>query len=52
MTGFGQQSDIALSREAGFDMHLIKPVDPQLFDELLSQAAKRQAARQPRPPLR
>ncbi|WP_081885014.1 PAS domain S-box protein [Paraburkholderia kururiensis] len=56
MTGFGQQSDIALSREAGFDVHLIKPVDPQLFDELLSQAAKRQAARQAarqqRPPRR
>ncbi|WP_419150544.1 PAS domain S-box protein [Paraburkholderia kururiensis] len=46
MTGFGQQSDIALSREAGFDMHLVKPVDPTLFDELLSLAAKRQAARQ------
>lgn len=52
MTGFGQQSDIALSREAGFDMHLVKPVDPRLFDELLSQAAQRQAARRRQPPLR
>ena len=27
-TGYGQPSDIARSNEAGFDVHLIKPVDP------------------------
>ncbi|MBL9147414.1 MAG: PAS domain S-box protein [Phycisphaerae bacterium] len=33
LTGYGRSSDIALSREAGFDAHLVKPVD---FDDLLS----------------
>jgi PAS domain S-box-containing protein len=31
LTGYGQDSDILLSREAGFDAHLLKPVD---LDEL------------------
>jgi len=32
MSGYGQEEDLRRSREAGFDGHLIKPVDP---DELL-----------------
>ena len=27
ITGWGQESDIAASRDAGFDLHLTKPVD-------------------------
>jgi DNA-binding response OmpR family regulator len=29
LTGWGQDKDRQLSREAGFDYHLVKPVDPQ-----------------------
>ena len=28
VSGYGQDRDRELSREAGFDMHLVKPVDP------------------------
>jgi CheY-like chemotaxis protein len=28
VTGYGQAEDRALSREAGFDHHLLKPVEP------------------------
>ena len=27
VTGYGQDSDRAQSREAGFDAHLVKPID-------------------------
>ena len=42
MTGFGQTADIELTRQAGFEMHLVKPVDVTLFDEVLALAAARQ----------
>ncbi|MEM5313781.1 PAS domain S-box protein [Paraburkholderia sp. JHI869] len=45
MTGFGQGADIELTREAGFEMHLVKPVDVALFDEVLALAAARQRRR-------
>ncbi|MBN3856639.1 PAS domain S-box protein [Paraburkholderia sp. Ac-20340] len=45
MTGFGQAADIELTRAAGFEMHLVKPVDVTLFDEVLARAAARRAAR-------
>ncbi len=35
MTGWGQLDDKRRSREAGFDLHLTKPVDPVVLDELL-----------------
>ena len=41
ITGWGQTEDKALSREAGFDHHLVKPVDP---DALLKLMEKRKAA--------
>ena len=41
ITGWGQSEDKALSREAGFDHHLVKPVDP---DALLKLIDKRKAA--------
>jgi signal transduction histidine kinase/CheY-like chemotaxis protein len=37
MTGYGQEEDRRLSREAGFDAHLVKPLDLQELQELLSR---------------
>ena len=38
LTGWGQDVDRRRSREAGFDMHLVKPVDPAtLCDMLVAQ---------------
>jgi PAS domain S-box-containing protein len=35
MTGYGQEEDVRRSRQAGFDQHLVKPVDlPKLLDLL------------------
>jgi signal transduction histidine kinase/DNA-binding response OmpR family regulator len=39
LTGYGQDEDRHLSREAGFDDHLVKPVDPAILDELLAAGA-------------
>jgi CheY-like chemotaxis protein len=38
-TGWGQEADIQRTRDAGFDHHLVKPVDPQALMELLSRLA-------------
>lgn len=35
ITGWGQSEDKALSREAGFDHHLVKPVDPDALLKLI-----------------
>jgi CheY-like chemotaxis protein len=35
LTGYGQEKDIELSRAAGFDHHLVKPVDMVLLERLL-----------------
>ncbi|MDI1446394.1 ATP-binding protein [Polyangium sp. 6x1] len=44
VTGYGQESDRSLSRKAGFDAHLVKPVQfdrlAGLFDELFRQEGK------------
>jgi DNA-binding response OmpR family regulator len=37
VTGFGQEEDRQRSRDAGFDYHLVKPVDPDRLNELLRQ---------------
>jgi CheY-like chemotaxis protein len=31
LTGLGHDDDLADSRKAGFDMHLVKPVDPEIL---------------------
>lgn len=36
MTGWSQEKDLQLSREAGFDHHLAKPVDLDILTKLLS----------------
>jgi signal transduction histidine kinase len=37
LTGWGQDVDRRRSREAGFDMHLVKPVDPATLCDMLVQ---------------
>jgi CheY-like chemotaxis protein len=41
LTGYGSDEDRRLSREAGFDEHLTKPVAPQVLQEYLIQAKGR-----------
>jgi len=36
MTGYGQEEDRRLTQEAGFQLHLVKPVDFNKVEELLS----------------
>ena len=40
VTGYGRESDVAKALDAGFDHHLVKPVD---FDKLRSLLASRRA---------
>ena len=40
LTGWGQDEDIRRSRAAGFDHHLVKPVDPDALDALLRRATE------------
>jgi CheY-like chemotaxis protein len=35
MTGWGQANDRARAHDAGFDLHLTKPVDPAALLEML-----------------
>ncbi|MGH7818834.1 MAG: response regulator [Candidatus Binatia bacterium] len=35
LTGYGQDEDRRRSEEAGFDHHLVKPVEPQAIESLL-----------------
>ncbi|SAL17016.1 PAS domain-containing hybrid sensor histidine kinase/response regulator [Caballeronia humi] len=44
MTGFGQNQDRERSMLAGFDAHLVKPVEMALLDDLLARAKRRQHA--------
>ena len=37
VTGWGQDKDRRRTREAGFDHHLVKPVDPQDLMTLLAK---------------
>lgn len=36
LTGFGQQRDKERSAEAGFDLHLVKPLDVRVLERLLN----------------
>lgn len=47
MTGYGQDEDRRRAEEAGFDHHLVKPVDPDMLQQLLAQF-KSGTARRPR----
>jgi two-component system CheB/CheR fusion protein len=41
LTGWGQESDRRRSQEAGFDTHLVKPLDPDRLSALLAQLPAR-----------
>jgi CheY-like chemotaxis protein len=38
LTGWGQEEDLRRSREAGFDHHLTKPVEPSAIDALIARS--------------
>lgn len=46
VTGWGQAADRLATRQAGFDAHLVKPVDPDALFQLIGSAAHREARRQ------
>jgi PAS domain S-box-containing protein len=37
LTGWGREADMARTKRAGFDAHLVKPVDGETLEELLDQ---------------
>ena len=39
ITGWGQPEDRRKSQDAGFDHHLVKPVDPEVLTEMIAQVA-------------
>jgi signal transduction histidine kinase len=43
LTGYGQAEDRRRTRDAGFDAHLVKPVDPDTLRRLLADAGSRAA---------
>ncbi len=43
LTGWGQEQDRQRTTDAGFDYHLVKPVDPSALRNLLSEIAKSRA---------
>ncbi len=45
LTGWGQERDKDKAMQAGFDLHLTKPADPTLLEELLTTASIERAAR-------
>ena len=40
VSGYGRNSDRQLSREAGFDEHLVKPVDLEKLNRVLSEKVR------------
>ena len=40
LTGWGQPEDKRRAREAGFDEHITKPVDPSVLADILSAAVR------------
>lgn len=44
LTGWGQQEDRRRTAEAGFDHHLVKPVEPAALEELLAELNARTGA--------
>jgi len=47
VTGWGQPQDVERGREAGFDHHLVKPVDPAELGAFLDRVARRAPRQQP-----
>ena len=40
ITGYGQDTDVQRSKEAGIDYHFLKPIDPAKLNQLLAHASK------------
>jgi CheY-like chemotaxis protein len=40
VTGYGQDEDRARSRDAGFDYHLTKPIDPEVLADIIALSDK------------
>jgi len=40
LTGYGQPADRRRAEQAGFDLHLVKPVDPARLVALLAEAPR------------
>jgi CheY-like chemotaxis protein len=40
VTGYGQESDRRMTREAGFDRHLVKPIDLTTIEKALEMRAR------------
>jgi CheY-like chemotaxis protein len=40
VTGYGQDQDLRRSREAGFDHHLVKPVDPTALEAIFASCGR------------
>jgi CheY-like chemotaxis protein len=38
LTGWGQEEDRRRSQEAGFDLHIVKPIEPAALQKLLARA--------------
>ena len=47
LTGYGMEADRERSVDAGFDDHLVKPVDPGKLQELLSNVGRRDNENKP-----
>ena len=43
LTGYGQPEDKERTRQAGFDEHLVKPVEPERLSRILGEIARRPA---------
>ena len=52
VTGYGQKRDQVQSREAGFDAHLVKPVDLRAIEEIIARDAEQARAVAPGPTAR
>jgi len=44
MTGYGRPEDHQRSLEAGFDHHIVKPVDPSALERVLAEAVQRRVS--------
>ena len=45
LTGWGREDDLRLSKEAGFDYHLVKPVAPQALQSVIRRVSDARAQR-------
>ena len=45
VTGYGRDDDVRRSRDAGFDEHLVKPVDLETLQRITKRRAERRGSR-------